>query len=112
MSDSEVPKVEQDDWVKLEPLGEDHHFEEKYVSTQKEVKKKRKGKGLRKNIKHQKNMDGSYSCSFCFKTFFSTQRARYYEKVIHIGEFVTNCEYCGTQFKEGICENSNYFFYF
>ena len=51
MSDSEVPKVEQDDWVKLEPLGEDHHFEEKYVSTQKEVKKKRKGKGLRKKHK-------------------------------------------------------------
>ena len=29
---------------------------------------------------------------------------------IPVGEFVTNCEYCETQFKEGICENSNYFF--
>ena len=41
-------------------------------------------------------------CSFCQKIFSSPARAVYHEKVVHLGKFVTHCEFCGTQFKEGI----------
>jgi len=104
MSEPEEPKIEPDvfDPVKMEPDENIHDFEQKNIATETKGTKGSIGKKSRKNKKHQKNLDGSYSCSFCEKTFLNSQRAKYHEQVIHLGEFVTNCEYCGTQFKEGI----------
>ena len=51
--------------------------------------------------KEDKKVSSLYSCSFCSETFFPAQRAKYHEKMHHIGNSVANCEYCGIQYKKG-----------
>ena len=65
------------------------------------VKKKRgKGKVRRKKIPDPDRKSGPY-CKYCNKLFSTEARAIHHEKVIHEGESTVNCEFCGTQFKEG-----------
>ena len=61
-----------------------------------------KGSKRKKKTPEQVEAEAKAFCSFCNKVFSSASRANYHERVVHIGEFVKDCEFCGTQFREGI----------
>ena len=63
------------------------------------IRKKRKKNDETERIA---NDEGYYSCKICAKLFPTKQRVALHEKIVHLGEFVTNCEFCGTTFKEDV----------
>ena len=99
-------KAKQEDYkVKEEPEEAVHKFEADDDDSADEVsqkKKKGRGKDRKKRMDKRVHHDRGPQCTYCMKTFTSVTKAIYHEKVVHLGEFTTNCEFCGTQFKEGV----------
>ena len=94
--------------VKIDLKAKTHNKEEvkeepsdsESIEEKPKVKKKKKKLGMGK--KRSINKAGLiHECSFCHKKFMCASTRDNHEKVIHIGDLAKNCEFCGTQFKEG-----------
>ena len=91
-------EVEPDKVVKEEPGSYNNDSEDEKPLVR---KRKYKARGKNKSIKDPDRNTGVY-CKYCNKQFSTESRAIHHEKVLHEGEFTVNCEFCGTQFKEGV----------